>query len=113
MINPKLTKKQVECANKVLEWVNRMNEMYGPTVQDQKGVEYDWAQALCREVYGVDWVDYISENDIIGPTQDVLNRALKWEEGDVPSWVLYQDKPVEEYMKYTWNGINTIRKEDG
>ena len=103
--NPDLTPLQSKCADEVLAWVNRMNEAYGPSVFDKTGNEMDWGQALAREAYGPDWVVYLTTHNIIALDETVLQKALNWERGEVPDWVLYQDAPVEEYLKYSWDGI--------
>ena len=71
----------------IFEWVKRMNEKYGLVVTSVLGVKYDWGQALCREQFGTDWKNYMASNNIYLPTQEDLDRALEWENGNIPNWV--------------------------
>ena len=66
----------------VLRWIDRMTVRYGHGVWAENGKFYDWGQSLCVEMYGYDhenWPDY--------PTSEDVERALEWENGDIPSWV--------------------------
>lgn len=69
----------------VLAWINRMTKRYGPIVRDKEGPNLDWGQALCRQVYGLDWNRLIG--DIDGPTLDDVHAAQEWEAGEIPEWV--------------------------
>ncbi|MFA5313251.1 MAG: hypothetical protein WC375_08070 [Methanomassiliicoccales archaeon] len=95
-----LTKEQRENVVFVLNWVNRMSQLYGDTVHDKEGVAYDWGQALCRECYGVEWDKFMMENNIRMPGSDEVAKAKSWEAGEIPDWVVYQDKLVDEYKQY-------------
>ena len=67
----------------VMAWVIRMAEKHGGTVCE-KGRAWDWGQALCRECYGENWQDVVPET----PTRDDIKRAMQWENGDIPDWVV-------------------------
>jgi len=67
----------------VLDWTERMAKKYGGTVYEKNGKTWDWGQALCRECYGVDWMNKVPET----PTWEDVARAKKWEEDEIPSWV--------------------------
>lgn len=90
--------------NFVIDWTGRMAKKYGGIVReitDTKEFEafsvlypkcaaeikrygYDWGQALCREQYGIMW-NYMELPEC--PTQKDVDRAKRWEEGEIPSWV--------------------------
>lgn len=67
----------------VIEWIKRMGRRYDGIVYEKNGKTWDWGQALCRECYGPDWSNIIGES----PTQDDIERARRWEAGDIPKWV--------------------------
>ena len=69
----------------VLGWIERMGEKYGGTVYDKNGKRWDWGQALCRECYGEGWNDNPELPDT--PTQDDIEKAKQWENGNMPEWV--------------------------
>ena len=74
------------CANTrgIVDWTNRMAMAYGGTVHDIEGPAWDWGQALARECYGTGWADMPIEHT----TDADLDRALSWEAGDWPEWVV-------------------------
>ena len=82
-----LEEQQKQVVLGVFEWVKRMNEKHGNTVYSISGELFDWGQALCREQFGEDWQNYMISNNILMPTQEDLDRAIRWEEGEVPEWV--------------------------
>ena len=71
----------------VLEWVKRMRTKNGPIVRAKDGEEFDWGQALCREQFGVEWKKYMCIHDIAAPTKNDLDRAIRWEKGEIPDWI--------------------------
>jgi hypothetical protein len=71
----------------IFEWVKRMTEKHGPTVRCKTGKTYDWGQALCREQFGELWRNYMLFNNISIPTRKDLERAIEWEEGNIPDWL--------------------------
>lgn len=79
-----MTPDESRCIVFIVEWCGRMAKKYGGTVCSRDGNRYDWGQALARECYGIDWNDVVP--DI--PTRDDVNCAVKWESGEIPSWVL-------------------------
>jgi hypothetical protein len=89
-----------EVINGILEWVNRMNLAHGNTIKDKDGNEYDWGQALCRECYGEDWSNYMVENNIRYPEQKELDRAIKWENGEIPEWAVYDIDTYNTVVEY-------------
>ena len=67
-----------------IAWIERMTKKLGATVYEKdRGMWWDWGQALCRECYGKEWNDLHLET----PTWDNIQRALEWEKGKVPGWV--------------------------
>jgi len=78
----------------LIEWVSRMSRAHGGTVHDINGKSWDWGQALCRDLYGEDWMkeaefNAICEIDPHDPAPDyVVDRAREWEHGDMPAWVV-------------------------
>jgi len=71
----------------IFEWVKRMTGKYGSIVKTIEGTELDWGQALCREQFGTDWEQYMLQNNITMPTKADLEKAIEWEEGNIPDWV--------------------------
>jgi len=71
----------------IIEWAKRMTKLYGETITDKSGKTYDWGQALCREQFGIDWENYMRTRNIAIPTKSDLERALAWEQGDIPDWI--------------------------
>lgn len=70
-----------------LAWIGRMAKKYGDVVYEKNGEILDWGQALCRECYGPDWNNKIIELDIDSPSCEDIERAKKWEKGEIPDWV--------------------------
>jgi len=71
----------------VFEWVKRMSNEHGPTVRSKDGTTFDWGQALCREQFGSNWQKHMTLHNIAAPTKQDLERAKRWENGEVPDWV--------------------------
>ena len=68
----------------VIDWMGRMTRKHGGVVYEkERGMWWDWGQALCREQYGEDWNDIVPPD----PTIDDVGRASDWEKGDFPDWV--------------------------
>ena len=88
-----LTQEQQSNIRFVLEWVNRMSERFGSTIQDMSGNEYDWGQALCRECYGDHWDDFMKKHNVTMPGAEAVEIAKRWEDGEIPEWALYGDIP--------------------
>ena len=82
-----LLPEQKQIVINVLEWAKRMSQKYGDIVLDHNNKQYDWGQALCRERFGINWESYMRNHNIAIPTQDDLDRALEWEDGNIPDWV--------------------------
>ena len=72
--------------NWVVDWTSRMAEKYGGVVYDKSGKVWDWGQALCRECYGKDWNSEIMRLGIETPSWEDIDRAKRWENGELPSW---------------------------
>ena len=76
----------------IIDWTSRMAMKYGGTVKDEEGYTWDWGQALMREMYGTAWMEnpafkFEDAKDANEPLdQEVVNRAIKWEQGDFPKW---------------------------
>lgn len=79
-----------ESWRQLCDWISRMSVKHGGTVYDlETGKDLDWGQALCREVYGVDWMNNpdkkaADESDTCPP--EVLDAATSWENGKWPKW---------------------------
>lgn len=83
-----ITEDQKRIIKDVLSWTVRMGDKYGEKVFSNDGDELDWGQALCREIYGKDWKNYMSENGITIPEQKDLDRANQWEISELhPEWL--------------------------
>ena len=80
----------------IMEWVNRMTKQHGVALYDEEGTEYNWGTALCRELYGKDWQDYMYKNDITCPDADAVSKAEIWENGDLPDWIHLPNDDVEK-----------------
>ena len=78
--------------NWVVDWTGRMARRYGGTVYDKSGKTWDWGQALCRECYGEDWNNEISRLGIETPSWEDINRARRWENGELPDWFINKIK---------------------
>ena len=68
--------------NMILTWTDRMAHAYGGTVYERYGKAWDWGQAICREQYGPHW----SALNLQENTDEDVERALAWEQGDWPKW---------------------------
>ncbi len=79
----------------VIDWTSRMAKRYGGTVYDKNGQRWDWGQALCRECYGEDWNNEIERLDIETPSLEDIDRAKRWEAGELPEWFLNKPKMME------------------
>ena len=77
----------------LIDWTVDMARRYGGTVWDRSGKQWDWGQAICREMYGADWMkdaEFRTLNDTPDTEpvpDDVLKRARDWQFGEWPSWV--------------------------
>lgn len=83
----------------VLDWTTRIGRRFGNTVvETQTGKRMDWGQALCREMYGVDWSnspEWMTENnkdDSEAFDMSAVDRARSWEAGNHPDWCEYDDR---------------------
>ena len=72
----------------VIDWIDRMATRYGGIVYDlELGRSWDWGQALCRQVYGPDWMhnsEYLANGD--DPSYEAVEAAREWEAGSWPEW---------------------------
>lgn len=87
-----LPREEEELVHWVLDWIDRMAKHYGGTVYDKNGKRWDWGQALCRECYGEDWNTEIGRLNVQTPSPEDIDRAKRWEEGELPEWFLNQAK---------------------
>jgi len=77
----------------LIGWTSLMARTYGGIVYDKGGKQWDWGQALCREIHGPDWntsedfakICAIPEWEPV--PSDILLRARTWATGNWPSWV--------------------------
>lgn len=77
----------------VMEWIHRMVQRYGGTVYEKETLRtWDWGQALCRECYGPDWNNVISERGIETPSWEDIGRAQRWEDGELPDWFANEEE---------------------
>ncbi len=75
----------------IINWCSRMAQRWGGIVYDDDlpTDRWDWGQALCREMYGEDWMkaaDYASDSALENAPTNVIQRAEQWENGDWPEW---------------------------
>jgi hypothetical protein len=77
----------------LIDWISRMANKYDGIVYDHNGKRWDWGQAICREMYGEDWMHHeeferIDNLEDTKPVPDeVIGRAIEWENGKWPEWV--------------------------
>jgi len=71
----------------IMEWVNRMTQKHGVCLYDELGTKYNWGTALCKELYGDNWQEYMKKNGIACPNADAVAMAEVWESGELPSWI--------------------------
>lgn len=78
----------------LIGWTSRMGNKYGGTVYDSEtGKTWDWGQAICREMYGPDWMksEHFHRDEEIPPDEPAprnnVKRCKEWEAGDWPDWV--------------------------
>ena len=78
----------------IVDWTSRMSQKYGGTVYEKNSSKtWDWGQALCREMYGIDWGnnpkwEEESRRETDQPCNpETLARAKSWEAGEIPEWV--------------------------
>lgn len=82
-------------------WIERMGIKHGKVVYDKRTFKpLDWGQALCRELYGHDWMNSpayqaasYGEHGQPAPPQ-ALQRAYSWEAGQWPAWVGHTEEQV-------------------
>jgi len=72
-------------------WVRAMSQEFGGIVYDKEdgNRRLDWGQALCRQVFGIDWMNNPAWRDADNsPTVplEVWKAAKKWRHGDWPEW---------------------------
>ena len=80
----------------VIDWVVRMGRKFGGTVWERGGKDWDWGQALCRDVYGPDWsksAAFKADDGLSVPPPALVEAARRWEAGQWPTWA---HKPEED-----------------
>ena len=82
-----LSKSELNIITKIIEWSKRMKSKHGTIILDSKNIKHDWGQGLCRTLFGHNWEDYMKNNNILIPTEDHLETALDWENGNTPDWI--------------------------
>jgi hypothetical protein len=77
--------------NDLNEWGRRMAKTNDGIVYDNVlDRNWDWGQALCRELYGTDWQthpEFLAADEALYPPKEAIERALAWENGEWPDWV--------------------------
>ena len=74
---------------KVINLLTELSKKYGGIVYDKRGKVWDWGQALCREIYGYDWMhsEQFQEDDklpdvpliLVTVAENILKKGLpKW-----------------------------------
>ena len=76
--------------NDLVKWGHRIGKRYDGVIYDNVTERYwDWGQALCRELYGVDWMthpEFLAADNEMYPPTEAVERALSWEAGNWPEW---------------------------
>ena len=84
-----------------------MATKHGGTVVDKSGQQWDWGQALCRQLYGTDWMndeEFHRSGDLDVAPQYVLDECERWAAADShPNW-------VEQTIHYKLSGHNKMAK---
>jgi len=74
----------------VIGWIDRMAAKYGGVLHDREtGRQWDWGQALCRQMYGPDWynqADWAAADDAPDVPAEAISAAKAWESGGWPAW---------------------------
>jgi hypothetical protein len=72
------------------KWGKRMANRYDGVVWDNElERRWDWGQALCRELYGPDWMnseEFKADNEATYPSEEIMQRAFDWEKDIWPEW---------------------------
>ena len=79
----------------VCDWISRMAHKYNGIVYEKEteekvGKQWDWGQALCREIYGPGWNDdpqFKEDGENGAPFMEHVIVAIRWENGEWPEWV--------------------------
>lgn len=77
--------------NEIVTITNELGKHYKDGIYDKEtGKVLDVGQALCRELYGVDWMESEdwkrdNDNDDTGPTKYVTT-AQRWIDTGLPDW---------------------------
>lgn len=71
--------------------LNRLANKHAGVVYDNE-IErsWDWGQALCRGLYGVDWMNhpsFIEADDAHYPPVEAFEILKGWESGQFPEWL--------------------------
>lgn len=77
-----------------IEQINALAKKYGGSVYDQEaGTSWDWGQAVCRSLYGINWGNhpaYRAANEM--PEGQIPLEAIalakKWLELGSPEWAI-------------------------
>ena len=85
----------------ISDWITYMSKVYGGTVTDIEGRTWDWGQALCRVIYGVNWnTDPEFERDNMKAPEEpaptmAINLVKKWNTGEWPKEIVEPEKVNE------------------
>jgi hypothetical protein len=82
-----LSEEEQKNVRAIMEWANRMTKKHGVCLYDDNTVVYNWMTALCRELYGEDWQEYMMDHGITCPDINAVAMAEKWENGEIPDWI--------------------------
>jgi len=77
----------------VISGIDTLSLSHGGTVHDHEGGDWDWGQAVCRELYGHDWMsspkfhDHEMRHEEDGNVDfDAVKVVRAWLAGDFPGW---------------------------
>jgi len=86
-----MNKEERSVTMEMFKWIDNMNEKFGPEVTSVEGKTFDWGQALCREIFGPNWMSEMASQKILAPRREDLETAYSMEllldEGKPPKWM--------------------------
>ena len=71
--------------------LNRLAYRHDGVVYDNElDRSWDWGQALCRGLYGTDWMnhlDFKEADEAQYPPKEAFDMLREWEQGNFPGWL--------------------------